>query len=123
MGLSFVVKRVKKSWEMDCRQMKPGIQRVGRPSISWAVTNRSGAPQDRRHAGWKRQHVGSGEHEHQGAEGPVAERIQHVAEADGRRRPAREIVQNLGKSLSGFSVRVGGDRGREATGRVWHDLV
>jgi hypothetical protein len=44
MGLSFAVSRAKKSREMFRSQMKRGIHRVGRPSISWAVMKRSGAP-------------------------------------------------------------------------------
>jgi hypothetical protein len=44
MGPSFAVRRAKKSREIDRSQMKRGIHRVERPSISWAVMKRSGAP-------------------------------------------------------------------------------
>jgi hypothetical protein len=79
--------------------------------------------QHRRQAGWQRQHVGRGEQEHQGAEGPVSERVQHIAEADRRGGTAREITEDLGKSSSGFSVRVGGEDGRQGTRRVGHGPV
>jgi hypothetical protein len=42
-GLSFAVGSAKKSREIDRSQMRRGIHRVERPSINWAVMNRSGA--------------------------------------------------------------------------------